>query len=128
MTRLKTILLTLITITLFAQDATAQDATTQGKEFWLSFISNGFKNHPQQGTWLRVQLLVSAKRNCEGDIVNPNTGWSHHFTVEANNVFSMDLDETQVYVESNEYEQIVNKGLQITTTDTVSVYCANIAT
>ena len=128
MTRLKTILLTLITITLFAQGATAQDATTQGKEFWLSFISNGFKNHPQQGTWLRVQLLVSAKRNCEGDIVNPNTGWSHHFTVEANNVFSMDLDETQVYVESNEYEQIVNKGLQITTTDTVSVYCANIAT
>ena len=128
MTRLKTILLTLITITLFAQGATAQDATTQGKEFWLSFISNGFKNHPQQGTWLRVQLLVSAKRNCEGDIVNPNTGWSHHFTVEANNVFSMDLDETLVYVESNEYEQIVNKGLQITTTDTVSVYCANIAT
>ena len=74
-----------------------------------------------------MQLLVSAKRNCEGTITNPNTGWSQNFTVEANNIFSIDLDETQVYLESDEYEQVVNKGLQITSTDTVSVYCANLA-
>ena len=108
----------------------AQEVTTQGKEFWLSFIGNGFKYHPDvpsQG-WVRVQLLVSAKRNCEGTIANPNTGWTQNFNVEANNIFSVDLPEEQVYVECSQYEQVVNKGLIITTTDTVSVYCANIAT
>ena len=122
----KTLLL-FIALVMASQTVLAQDATTQGKEFWLSFISNGFRNHPNSGPWLRVQLLVSARRSCEGTICNPNTGWSQNFTVEANNIFSIDLDETQAYFESYEYEQVINKGLQITSTDTISVYCANIA-
>lgn len=129
MKHIKIVILVLIALC-FSNTSIAQDITTQGKEFWLSFIGNGFKYHPDvpaQG-WVRVQLLVSAKRNCEGNIVNPNTGWTQNFSVEANNIFSIDLDEEQVYVESSEYEQIVDKGLIITTTDTVSVYCANIAT
>lgn len=125
----KTLLLLLITLAL-ATPSFAQDATTQGKEFWLSFIANGFKYHPDVSSsgWVRVQLIVSAKRDCEGTIINPNTGWTQNFTVEANDIFSIDLDEEQVYVENSENERIVNKGLKITTTDTVSVYCANIAT
>lgn len=108
----------------------AQDASTQGKEFWVSFIGNGYKYHPDVSSdgWLRVQLLVSAQRDCEGDIINPNTGWTRHFSVEANNIFSIDLEEEQCYIETSDYETVVNKGLQIITTDTVSVYCANIAT
>ena len=120
----------IMALAMASQTAHAQDATTQGKEFWLSFIGNGFKYHPDvpsQG-WVRVQLLVSAKRNCDGTITNPNTGWTQNFTVEANNIFSIDLEEEQVYVECSEYERVVNKGLIITTSDTVSVYCANIAT
>ena len=130
MKRIKFNILTLLFLMLLNPVSYAQDASTQGKEFWLSFISNGFKYHPDVPStgWVRVQLLVSAKRDCEGTITNPNTGWSQDFTVEANNIFSIDLDETQVYVENSEYERVVNKGLQITTTDTVSVYCANIAT
>ena len=129
MKKTKYILLLLCLTGLFLPDLHAQEVTTQGKEFWLSFIGNGFKYHPDapaQG-WIRVQLLVSAKRNCEGTITNPNTGWSQNFSVEANNIFSIDLNEEQAYVECSEYEQVVNKGLIITTTDTVSVYCANIA-
>ena len=125
----KTLLLLFITLAL-TMPSFAQDATTQGKEFWLSFIANGFKYHPDVSSsgWVRVQLIVSAKRDCEGTITNPNTGWTQNFSVEANDVFSIDLDEEQVYVENTEHERIVNKGLKITTTDTVSVYCANIAT
>ena len=124
------ILLLFSALAMAMPSALAQDATTQGKEFWLSFIANGFKYHPDVPStgWVRVQLIVSAKRDCSGTITNPNTGWTHDFTVEANDVFSIDLDEEQVYVENDEYERIVNKGLKITTTDTVSVYCANIAT
>ena len=130
MKRIWNILLLITVFAIASQTAHAQDATTQGKEFWLSFIGNGFKYHPDvpaQG-WVRVQLLVSAKRSCNGTITNPNTGWTQNFAVEANNIFAIDLEEEQVYVESSEYEQVVNKGLIITTTDTVSVYCANIAT
>ena len=125
----KNALLLIILLAFLSPLASAQDVTTQGTEFWLSFISNGFKYHPDAPLegWLRVQLLVSAKRDCEGTITNPNTGWSRNFTVEADHIFSIDLVETQVYIESDEYERVVNKGLQITTTDTVSVYCANIA-
>ena len=123
-------LLLLLALATATQNSYAQDATTQGKEFWLSFIANGFKYHPDVPStgWVRVQLIVSAKRDCEGTITNPNTGWTRNFTVEANDVFSIDLDEEQVYIENSEYERVVNKGLKITTTDTVSVYCANIAT
>ena len=130
MKRSKAILLSLLFLVMLIPASHAQDLSTQGKEFWLSFISNGFKYHPDipPSGWVRVQLLVSAKRSCEGTILNPNTGWRHDFTVEANNIFSIDLEEEQVYIENYEYEQIVNKGLMITTTDTVSVYCANIAT
>ncbi len=130
MNRLKKTILLLLLLALLTPLSRAQDASTQGKEFWVSFISNGFKYHPDvpSSGWVRVQLLVSAKRSCEGTITNPNTGWSQSFTVEADNIFSIDLEEEQVYVENSEYEQVVNKGLQIITTDTVSVYCANIAT
>ena len=127
MKRIWNILLLITALVLASQTVFAQDATTQGTEFWLSFISNGFRNHPNSGPWIRVQLLVSAERSCQGTITNPNTGWSQNFTVEANNIFSIDLDINQAYLESNEYEQVVNKGLQITSSDTVSVYCANIA-
>ena len=130
MKRSKAILLSLLFLVMLIPASHAQDLSTQGKEFWLSFISNGFKYHPNipPSGWVRVQLMVSAKRSCEGTILNPNTGWRHNFTVEANNIFSIDLEEEQVYIENYEYEQVVNKGLMITTTDTVSVYCANIAT
>lgn len=130
MRQLKKTILLICLIGLLTPFGFAQEVSTQGKEFWLSFISNGFKYHPDVPStgWVRVQLLVSAKRSCEGTITNPNTGWTQNFVVEANNIFSIDLDETQVYIENSEYEQVVNKGLQITTTDTVSVYCANIAT
>lgn len=125
----KTLLL-LLAIATATSTSYAQEATTQGKEFWLSFIANGFKYHPDVPStgWVRVQLIVSAKRDCQGTITNPNTGWTRDFTVEANDVFSIDLDEEQVYIENSEYERVVDKGLKITTTDTVSVYCANIAT
>ena len=109
--------------------AWAQDISTQGKEFWISFLSNSYKeNTIDPNGWIRIQLLISAKHNCEGDIINPNTGWTRHFQIEADNIFSIDIDENQAYIDISEYGQVVNKGLQVVTTDTVSVYCANIAT
>lgn len=108
--------------------AFSQNVSTQGTEFWVSFIGNGYKDHPSYGTWLRIQLLISAKNACDCTITNPQTGWSETFSVEANSIHLVeDIDWQQAYMELTEYERVMNKGLLITTTDTVSVYCANIA-
>ena len=107
----------------------AQDASTQGTEFWVSFMSNGHKYHPQapnDGNWILTQLLISAERNCSGTITNPQTGWSTSFNVLANNITTVEIPEDQAYVDGSS-EQVLNKGLQVITDDTVSVFCTNIA-
>ena len=115
----------LVALASVTMPAFAQEPTTQGKEFWVSFLTNGYQYNPEE--WLRIQLLVSAKRDCQGTITNPNTGWSHDFSVQANNIYSLDINPSQAYLQEEEYEQVLNRGLKITTTDTVSVYSANIA-
>lgn len=79
-------------------------------------------------TWLRIQLIVSAKRDCNCTIKNPNTNYSQSFAVEANNTYLFDdIPWEEAYMELEENGQALNKGLIITADDTVSVYCANIA-
>ena len=124
MKRILTTILLLLALVPASAPAFAQDPSTQGKEFWLSLFANGYQNNG--GNLLHIQLLVSAKRDCQGTISNPGI-WSRHFNVQADSIFAIDIDPSYVYLKSNEYERAVNKALRITTTDTVSVYCANIA-
>ena len=109
--------------------AFSQDTSTQGTEFWVSFMSNGHKHHsgaPNNGNWILTQLLVSAKRDCSGTINNPQTGWSTSFTVSANNITTIDIPEGEAYIDGTS-EQVMNKGLQVLSDDTISVFCTNIA-
>jgi len=112
-----------------ATPAFAQDTSTQGTEFWVSFMSNGHKHHtaaPNNGNWILTQLLISAKRDCSGTINNPQTGWSTSFTVNANSITTIDIPEGEAYIDGTS-EQVLNKGLQVISDDTVSVFCTNIA-
>ena len=104
----------------------AQNTSTQGKEFWLSFMQNGFRNHPE-GYWVTTQVLISAKRDCSGTVSNPLTGWSRTFTVSANDVTTVDIPEAQGYHGETEYETVTQKAIKVVSTDTISVYCTNIA-
>ena len=129
----KTILLVSMCLVL-SFPAHAQNASTQGKEFWVSFMGNGFKTRYDafselpEFTWLRIQLIVSAKRDCSCTIKNPNSSYSQTFAVEANNTYLFDdIPWEEAYMELDEHGQALNKGLVITADDTVSVYCANIA-
>ena len=103
--------------------AFAQDISTQGKEFWLSFMGNGYRTNDSQGgqAYIINQVLISGKRDCTGTIVNPYTGWSQSFFVRANNITTINNLESQAYVETSDNESIVNKGLHIVTTDRPSV-------
>ena len=133
--KLLRILLTSLFACLFAlPTAFSQDVTTQGTEFWVSFIGNGFKTRfdPLTGlpdfTWLRIQLIVSAKRDCNCTVTNPNTNYQQTFHVNANSTYLFDdIPWDEAYMELEEHGQILNKGLRITADDTISVYCANIA-
>ena len=98
----------------------------------MSFMGNGFKTrYPSFGdpyTWLRIQLIVSAKRDCNCTVSNPNTSYQRSFHVNANSTHLFDnIPWEEAYMELNEYGRILNKGLHITADDTISVYCANIA-
>lgn len=122
--------LLLFVLACFSVGLKAQDATTEGKEFWVAFLGNGFEENSSQGAppYLITQILISSKQDCSGTITNPNSpGWSRDFTVEANNIRFIDIPREQAYVEMNEYREPVNKGLFIQTTEPVTVFCANAA-
>ena len=129
------ILFSLLFACLFAlPSAFSQDISTQGTEFWVSFMGNGFKTRFDTWTglpdftWLRIQLIVSAKRDCNCTVKNPNTNYEQSFHVNANSTYLFDdIPWDEAYMELEEYGQILSKGLCITADDTISVYCANIA-
>ena len=107
--------------------ALAQNTSTQGKEFWLSFMHNGFRDHTSGGGWVINQVLISAKRDCSGTISNPLTGWTQEFNVTANNTTILDIPEAQGYHDAYTYETITQKAIKVEANDTISVYCTNIA-
>lgn len=118
----------IITIFLFLllgiASAQAQNST-QGKEFWISFMQNGYKYY--NGFWVETQVMISAKQACSGTITNPRTSWSMPFAVDDESVVVLSIPEDQGYNENNEGIPS-DFGLLLTATDTVSVFIANCAT
>ena len=74
------------------------------------------------------QLTISAKRNCSVSVTNPSfPNWSLNFNVEANGIQQQNLPKEYCYHMGSDNETRSNKGIHIVSTDTISVYCANIA-
>ena len=108
----------------------AQSVSTQGKEFWLSFMQNGYyeNNSGSIPDGVIPQLTVSAKRQCSVSVTNPSfPEWSMNFQVEANGIQQQNLPKQYSYHMGSDNETLSNKGIHIVATDTISVYCANIA-
>lgn len=121
------ILLLVIGICLVAsKPIQAQNTSTQGKEFWLSFMKNGYEDH-DEGGWVTNQVLISAKRDCSGVVSNPLMGWSLAFTVNASDITALDIPIEVGYHGSSNYGTISDKAIHVESTDTISVYCTNIA-
>lgn len=104
--------------------AVSAQNSTQGKEFWFSFLQNGYKYNDK--AWVETQVMISAKRACSGTVSNPRTSWSRDFTVDDESVVVLSVPEAQGYNENNE-GVASNLGLILTASDTVSVYIANCA-
>lgn len=99
----------------------AQTPTTQGKEFWASFMRNGYNSF--YGNYDHFTLIASAKHACTVTVTNPNTNWSESFNVQENGVSTYYVNRTQGY--NDQMGGVAAKGLFITSTDTISLYIAN---
>lgn len=96
----------------------SQEMSTMGKDFWFSFAEGRIE--------AAMSVTITGTRACTGVVTNPNTGWSQTFNVPANGSTVLSIDTATSY---NTASGIVkNKGLHLTTTDTVSVYASNFLT
>lgn len=112
---------------IFNISAWAQNST-QGKEFWFSFMKNGYKYNGSVEGWVSNTVMISAKRACTGTIKKANNAWEGiPFSVAANGITYIEIPEAYAYNEDNE-EEIGSQSLVLSSTDTVSVYIANMAT
>ena len=104
----------------------AQSISTQGMDFWLSLMQNGY--YENSWNYMIAQITISAKNDCEVSVSHPLYP-TQTFPVGANSIYTVPLPgaETLCYHNADENETVVSKGLRITATDTISVYCANIA-
>jgi len=90
-------------------------------------MQNGY----YENSWnlMYAQVTVSAKRDCDVTITNPNyPEWGGvSFHVGANAIQERIIPEMYCYHSKDINETVSDKGLHIMATDTISVYCANIA-
>ena len=113
--------LCLLFLTIGMLPVTAQTPTTQGKEFWASFMRNGYNT--SYGNYNNFTLIASAKHACTVTVTNPITNWSDSFSVQENGVATYSVNRNQGY--NDQMGGKANKGLFITSTDTISLYIAN---
>lgn len=99
--------------------AQTQVPTTQGTEFWVSFMRNGYRNRGAEN----LTLIASAKRSCQVTVTNPHTGYTSTFSVPNQGVHTVQIPDAEGYNEQQSGKAY--KGLLVISTDTISLYVAN---
>ena len=95
--------------------ARGQVLTTEGNDFWLTFLPNHhFSGH--------LTLLVSGNRPTTGLVVSTDSTWSQTFSVVPGVVTSVAVPDT---FELGDCCSLRNKGLHVTTRESVSLYASN---
>ncbi|MDD4847488.1 MAG: PKD domain-containing protein [Bacteroidales bacterium] len=101
----------------------AQTYTTAGKDFWVAFASNGAPPYQDTVIGLHVSIIISSDRAVSGNIINPNTNWSVDFSLDANQTTQIEIPKEQAYNYFS--ETVTNRGLHITSSDTIWLYASN---
>jgi len=93
-------------------------ATTQGTEFWFGFM----KNYDQDaGEELRV--LISSRQATNGVVLVPGQNYAQSFNVAANSTTTVIIPNS--IGEMSTVNQIENRGIQVLSQDSVSVFAYN---
>ncbi len=128
----KNICILLFVLAIFSVKSFAQSAGTEGKDFWVTFLSADHLDGDDKK--ITLSLSISASKNCEVTIENPYTGYSISRRVTANQLFQEQLyngtaknsnnDKVGCYTVINT-EQALNTAVHITSTENISVYASN---
>lgn len=96
----------------------AQSVSTLGTDFWVTFMkSRSTDTDPV------LTLIMAGKNSCTGRVENPNTGWYVDFAVNEGDVTNIPIPLEQAYTTS--LCAPANKGLHITSTDTIALFASN---
>ncbi len=117
--RLLCCLLTLVAIGVGFVHAQTQIPSTQGTQFWVSYMRNGYRN----GKSDHLYLIASAKEGCEVTVSNPHTDYSEVFSVASQGAYSLEMDTLHCYNSQKGGKAFM--GLLVESTDTISLYVAN---
>ncbi len=99
------------------------EKSTQGTEFWVSFFGN---ENSTASPEFELSIFIAAKDDCTGNITNPITGYTQNFSVTAGLIEKVVVDFSDSYISSvGDTLYKANKGLIVTTSDTVSLYLSN---
>ena len=90
----------------------AQQLPTRGTRFWAGFMQNGFAAQS-------LKIHITSTVSTTGTISMPNGGWSTNFSLAANAVTVVDIPTS---AENSGSETLQNKGVLITSQDSVNVY------
>lgn len=95
-----------------------QQMTTKGKDFWLGFMNNG----DNMGFSPLLFVYITSTQNTSGTVSIPGLSWNQTFTVLANTTTSITIPNNAMVQSTSIVE---NKGIHVTTADTVSVFALN---
>lgn len=94
--------------------------TTAGRDFWVTLLPNG-----SQGNTSEPVISITGNGSpTTGSVLNPNTGWSEDFMVDAGQTIYVPIPLEEA-VEMQLSDTVLNIGLHVTAKHPVSVVVAN---
>lgn len=106
-------LIGVIFLLLFSLFLSAQVYTTKGTQFWTSFMTGS----SSRGSY---SLIFSADSACDVKIESLKNNWEKNIHLEANSVDTIQIPYS--FACADRYNKSFQKGLRITSSDTISVY------
>ena len=121
------VFLTLLLSWLWADNAFSQAPSTQGTNFFITYMKNGYQGCNGTAINEHLKAIISATDACSVTISNPNTGWTNPpINVPQNGLVEVEIPYNQAYNVVS--ESIQSKGLLVSATDTISLVISNEAT
>lgn len=113
--------LLLCIVILVASNVFAQG--TVGTDFWVAFMPN-YTDDDASAMPVELDLVVAAKRSCEGSVMHPQSGWLARFTVDAGATTTINIPRELAYFE-NVSDTVLCNAFHVVCKDSISLYASN---
>ena len=97
--------------------------STVGTDFWVAFMPN-YTDDDASAMPVELDLVVAAKRSCEGSVMHPQSGWLARFTVDAGATTTINIPRELAYFE-NVSDTVLCNAFHVVCKDSISLYASN---